>query len=154
MTERHMASGSDQGGGKPRSRLIVAAAILNLCAFYYLLVSSRAKQEDFVLYYVWSWLLRHNFSPYSAASMRIAAERLGIAVGTSNYPPLFLFLFEPLTLLGFGTAFWVWHGINLISLVASLFGLMEKVNRREVRLYAFGLTLLYGPLCVNLFWGQ
>jgi hypothetical protein len=150
-----VANGSGQAGAeKFRARLIIVVAILNLCAFYYLLVSSRAAQDDFVLYYVWSWLLRKNLSPYSAASMQFAAHSLGVAVGTSNYPPLFLLLFEPLTLLNFGIAFRVWHGINLILLVVSLFGLMAKVNRREDRLYVIGLALLYGPLCVNLFWGQ
>lgn len=153
--KRRMANGSGQvGGGKFRARFIIVVAILNLCAFYYLLVSSRATHQDFVLYYVWSWVLRKHLSPYSAASMQFAARSLGVAVVPSNYPPLFLLLFEPLTLLNVGIAFWVWHGINLILLVVSLFGLLAKVNRREDRLYAIGLALLYGPLCVNLFWGQ
>jgi alpha-1,2-mannosyltransferase len=92
-------------------------------------------------------------NPYVPSVMAIA-KQLGVDAMPSNYPPLFLLVFEPLTYLGLNAAFQIWFGLNIILLVAASLMITARMRPLGARLFCVALVLLYGPTTDNLYWGQ
>jgi alpha-1,2-mannosyltransferase len=138
-----------------RAWFLAGVALLNIGALYFLLIGSRARKPDFIIYFVWAWALRHGASPYVAENLKLVGHTLGVPYLVANYPPLFILLFEPMTLLDPVTALWLWQGLNILLLAACLLLLSREFRGRPSDLViASSLALLYGPLSVNLFWAQ
>jgi glycosyl transferase family 87 len=119
---------------------------------------AKAKHEDFSTLYTSAAVLRQGGNPYHA-DLKSSAQRLGLMIGKIEHPgdpPSFLLCFELLTLLQPGPAFWVWTGLNMAALGASLVLLF----RREQGLTAYtiwvivGLVMLYPPVGDHLLWAN
>ncbi len=83
---------------------------------------ARVTRYDFSLYYTSALALRSGIDPYYSN-----LEKLGGPLGlelpdpfTSNYTPLFLVAFEPLTELPIETAYWIWFAVSICSMTAAL----------------------------------
>jgi hypothetical protein len=138
-----------------RAWFLAGVALLNIGALYFLLIGSRARKPDFIIYFVWAWALRHGASPYVAANVKLVGNTLGVPYLVANYPPLFILLFEPMTLLDPVAALWLWQGVNIFLLAACLLLWSREFRGRKSELVIAGsLAVLYGPLSVNLFWAQ
>ncbi len=113
----------------------------------------RAKLPDFSHYYAGAYTLRHGLDPYTT-DFRPLASRLGLDLDVlrhAGYPPTFILLFEPLTLLTPEKAYWTWSAINLALLFWSL-GLLlggQKPLGRPWNYTFWALALLYRPVSLN-----
>ena len=133
---------------------LAALVIFYFGALYYLRIGDRASEIDFGSYYVWAYAARHGINPYLAANVKSLAIRLGVDALTANYPPLFILMVEPLSLLPPQRAFWLWSGINLMFLLISVTMLVSGLEGRQKRVFFGAAALLYGPVTDALFWGQ
>jgi hypothetical protein len=119
-------------------------------------VGFRGDQNDFACYYTWAYAMREGINPYTA-DLRELALKLGLAMdqfARADYPPTFILLLEPLTLVPFTTAYWIWTGLNLAALIWALFLLLGSDSGLRVNTaFALGaLALFYRP--INLYEGQ
>ncbi len=118
----------------------------------------RGDQNDFVCYYIWAAAMRENVNPY-VTDLRETALKFGLAMGheaRADYPPTFVLCLEPLTLLSFKTAYWLWLALNGAALVLVFFLLLGKESGLSVTtgLTLAALAVLYKPFLGNLGWGQ
>ena len=140
----------------PVSILITVAALVY--AFYLLrALPARANKLDFSHYYVSALMMRLGINPY-ATDIKPLASSLGLkvnAITLATYPPTFLLLFEPLTLLSPLPAFWLWSGMGMVFLAMSLCLLLDGLPEHHgLRLSLVGLVILYPPITNNFVWGQ
>lgn len=120
--------------------------------------NGRARQEDFAVYYVTASELRRNVDPYTT-DFTAAARRAGFdihGIRRASEPPTALVLFEPLTLLAPGAAFWTWQAINLASLALALFLLLGPGSglKPAPALTLAALALLYPPVMSHFWFAQ
>jgi hypothetical protein len=155
-------------------RPAVAAALLVLALIYtaYMLVGlkSRVAQFDFSVFYVWSLAFRRGLDPYAArlpvlaASLHLGPGDLQLGVlnpsapdwwryGLNRYPPAFLLLFEPFTLMRPAGAYWTWIGLNVVLLAIALVVLLRELPwAYAISMAALGL--FYHPIKSIFFWAQ
>lgn len=153
------------------SRPAVAAALLVLAlsymAFVLVKLKSRVGQWDFSFYYVWSLAVRRGLDPYSArlpslaATLHLSASDLQLRQRNPSvqgcgpyqftvYPPTFLLLFEPFTLLRPASAYWTWIGLNVVLLGIALVVLLSELPwAYAVSMAALGL--FYHPIEFHFF---
>jgi hypothetical protein len=119
--------------------------------------STRADQIDFSHYYVSALAMRQGIDPYFT-DLKPLAVSLGLDVAEmtiGTYPPTFILCFEPLTLLSPLSAYWLWMGLNVLSLAIALYLLFDSFPKdTELRLAFTGLALLYAPVSENFFYAQ
>ncbi|HUO03760.1 MAG TPA: glycosyltransferase family 87 protein [Candidatus Binataceae bacterium] len=156
-------------------RLIAGAlAALALAYALFMLLGLRARvgHYDFSTFYIWSSALRAGLNPFhshsdvdamvSALHLQSAGLQVTVVEGTKSglpldsYTPIFLLLFEPLTLLGTAGAYWTWTFINAGLFGATLFLLFGRAPRLSTaaKISLASLAILYPPLGQNFFWGQ
>jgi Glycosyltransferase family 87 len=115
----------------------------------------RVGKHDFSEYYLSSLAFRQHCDAYITTLNHLGAQ-LGLQVGDLDraaHPPIFLLLFEPLTLLTPLMAYWVWIALNFVCLMWAI-GLLQSDLSLRVRLFLFPLALLYAPLSSHFHWAQ
>jgi len=118
---------------------------------------SRPNHFDFSIYYASGLAMREHLDPYTT-DLNTIAPQLDLEIEPMHYatdPPTYLLAFEPLTLLPLKQAFWIWEGLNLVALAASLV-LLLKGSGLSVwpALTIVALALLYPPVGEHFFYGQ
>ncbi len=145
-----------------RSWLVAALAAIAAAIHLVKLVHDTYPRKmpglDFSSFYVWAWTLRHNIDPYHTFLMPYAA-RLHVNIGViafADYPPTFLLMFEPLTYLTPWAAYWVWCGITLVLLVASLALLIPTTRSVPIAtaLIVISIAIFYRPLKIHFVFQQ
>ena len=121
-------------------------------------VGWRCDQTDFACYYTWAYAMADGVNPYTS-DLRDEALKLGTAMNKqdrADYPPTFILCLEPLTLLPFATAYWIWTGLNLAALVLSLLLLLGADSGLTASaVFALAaLALFWRPILGNLYMGQ
>jgi hypothetical protein len=107
---------------------------------------SRTFTYDFNHSYVSSRLLREGHNPYRT-SLAIESEKYGFVhtemIPTATNPPSLLWLFAPLTMVPPRAAFWVWVGVEAVSLAIILWLtrhlLRGRFTRRAWRFFCAGV---------------
>ena len=137
-------------------------AILSIAALLYAaggLRNARGfERADFSCYYLWAYAARQNLNPYTinfepiAASMRLRTDGMDHA----DYPPTFILMFEPLTILSPQAAYRVWMGLNLAALIAALVFLLGNDSGLDnrVKIAFAALAFLFYPLRIHFNWAQ
>jgi hypothetical protein len=93
---------------RPYIFVSVSALALLYAGILLLSLGSRARTWDFSHYYVSALAMRQGINPY-ATSLAPLASSLGLdikEIDKATYPPTFILLFEPLTLLAPVSAYW------------------------------------------------
>ncbi len=115
---------------------------------------------DFGAFYAGAWILRQGGSPYpwpQGLGERLAAES-GLVLGLPrlNSLPLWPWLLQPLTLLPFPAAAWLWLLLNLGLLAGCtlLLAQIARITGPGRLLILFGLVLTFGPVTLSLTLGQ
>ncbi len=117
---------------------------------------------DFAAFYAGAWALRHGLSPYpwpQGLGERLAAEAsldLSLGLPILNSFPLWPWLLQPLTLLPFPQAAWLWLLFHLLLLAWASRELARwaRVPPGWPRGILYGLVLTFGPVTLNLTLGQ
>ncbi|HEY6420966.1 MAG TPA: glycosyltransferase family 87 protein [Candidatus Binataceae bacterium] len=113
---------------------------------------------DFCAYYGSALAFRRGVNPYAADIGTIERE-----FGMSNDipphatdPPAFILAFEPFTLLSPHVGYWVWAGLNLVTLLWALVVLLGKRSglSTTAALGLAALALLYGPVAWHFYFAQ
>lgn len=137
-------------------------AILSAAALWYAADGLRTargfERADFSSYYIWAYAARHNLNPYTvdfepiAASLHLRTEGMDHA----DYPPTFILMFEPLTLLSARTAYHVWIGLNAGALVLGLMLLLGGDSRLDfrIKIALAALAILFYPVRIHFNWAQ
>lgn len=137
-------------------------AILSVMALWYAVDGLRTARgfdrADFSCYYLWARAARENRNPYTvdfepmAAALHLHTDGMDHA----DYPPTFILLFEPLTLLSPRSAYRVWTGLNVAALAAALLLLLGGDSGLDLRLKLAlaALAILYYPIRIHFNWGQ
>jgi hypothetical protein len=148
---------------RPTARLKVALSLAILAAGFAVLIVSSVKHRDrfdqvsMSEFYAWSSELRAGGDPWLATHDPAYREIPGARhVGHCNYPPAFLFAFEPLTILPIQTAYWIWQAMIVVSLVGATFLVVCELNPPETHYYALavGAVLLYPEVYGMLYESQ
>ena len=141
--------------GRIAIALFVAGALF--AGHLLLAMNRRATTLDFSHYYISALLMRKGQDPY-ITDIKPVASALGLTVQNitlATYPPTFLLLFEPLTLLVPVAAYWVWSAMGIGFLALTLYLLLDGLPREpSFRLFLIALVLLYPPISNNFYWGQ
>jgi hypothetical protein len=112
---------------------------------------------DFNHYYTAALALRLGSNPYITAFDALARsfglELSGLDI--ENQTPTFLLYFEPLTRLRPYTAYWIWVGISLTSLVVALYLLVRETSFDTRQALLFGaLLFLYPPVYEHFYFAN
>jgi len=142
-----------------RSPLVAIAAIV-AAAIRLFWILRRVLPEpalDFSNFYLWAWAIRHNIDPYGP-DLTPYADRLGISITPiphSNYPPTFLLAFEPFSWMAPWTAYWVWAGLTVVLLIASVTLILAEKNFRwpEI-LIVTSFAIVYRPVFTHFIYLQ
>ena len=139
------------------------AAALCVCALLYVaawlhILPRRAIHTDFSQFYVSALLMRNHQDTYNT-DIHAAGAALGLDtanIDQANYPPTFLMMFEPLTLLRPRAAFWLWTAINACALAIALWMLLRPAARYGPRLIVSmtALALIYPPVTNHFYYSQ
>ncbi|HOU13855.1 MAG TPA: glycosyltransferase family 87 protein [Anaerolineae bacterium] len=135
--------------------LHLGTAILRLKTFF-----PYPKLLDFSAFYAAALALRSGFSPYSYPADWLQHIRVIKAIPflppPIYNPPFWPWLLQPLTLVDFPTAAWLWLGLNLTLLVwgASMLARLAGYQGKKVLAAAFILTVTFGPVFLDLTLGQ
>lgn len=139
------------------------AVVLCACALIYLaawlrILPKRAIHSDFSQFYVSALLMRNHQDTYNTDIHSVGAS-LGLDtanIAQANYPPTFLMIFEPLTLLQPRAAFWSWTAINVVALAISLWMLLRPAEKYGTRLIVsmIALALIYPPVTNHFYYSQ
>jgi len=139
-----------------------ASIVISVGALIYAVIllralPARANGLDFSHYYASALMMRTGLNPYTD-DIKPLASSLGLEVGAitlSTYPPTFLLLLEPLTLLFPPAAYGLWTALSLVCLAITLYLLLDDLPKDyRLRLSLVGLVILYPPITNNLVWGQ
>lgn len=109
-----------------QNRLIdVGAGVIVVLSLWKIVavLPQQAREFDYAHFYTWSNMLREGHNPYTQLSPEEYTQhgfRFQPETPSATFPPVLLRLFSPLTLLTPRTAFVVWVGAQLASLVAVL----------------------------------
>ena len=138
--------------------IICAAGLAFLVITIVTDLQSGAQHADYNVYYTSAFALRHNLDPYQIDINRFGA-RFGFwpsALERAPDTPTFILCFEPLTVLGPVSAYWVWFAIQVLALAAALLvlvgppGALGAKDRIAVALFA----LAYPPIANNFLFAQ
>lgn len=162
--ERRSDNAAARGPGVSSERTSnLWAALLCVCALAYVaawvrILPSRAKNTDFSQFYVSALLMRNHQDTYNTDIHTLGAS-LGLDTANidhANYPPTFLMIFEPLTLLRPRAAFWAWTAINGAALAISLWILLRPVAKYGTRAVVsmIALALIYPPVTNHFYYSQ
>jgi hypothetical protein len=156
LTATNSTSSSDR-----RSNLL--AAMLCICALMYVaawlrILPDRETHTDFSQFYVSALLMRNHQDTYNTDIHAIgAAFGLDTAnIEQANYPPTFLMMFEPLTLVRPRSAFWIWTFVNVVALAISLWMLLRPAAKYGTRIVVsmLALSLIYPPVTNHFYYSQ
>lgn len=115
------------------------------------------NQIDFSHYYVSALAMRQGVDPYTT-DLKPLAVSLGLDIAEMNhatYPPTFVLLFEPLTLLSPLAAYGLWFAMNIGFLATALYLLFDGLpGDTDLRLALLGLAILYPPITYNFEYAQ
>src|SRR5579885_2758580 len=113
-----------------RIRRLVVLAALAAGAYQLYLITWHFRLKtvslDFSLFYASSLAMREHGGPYWVDLRPIAAQA-GVNLGPvryATYPPTFIWLMEPLTMLSPLAAYWTWTAFSAVLLIASLYLLL------------------------------
>jgi Glycosyltransferase family 87 len=141
-------------------RLLTLAIWIVVLIRYAILIaglSSRTTQYDFSLYYTSALALRSGIDPYFF-NLAHLGRPLGLALPdpfTSNYTPLFVAAFEPLTRFSVDTAYWLWFAISTCALIAALTILFAEYEiSGTARLIMLGLFMLFPGVTAHFQFAQ
>jgi hypothetical protein len=115
---------------------------------------------DFSSYYVGAWSMRLGLSPYdrSPELLEMLSEQHGLAdnIALHHSPPLWAWLLQPLTLLRFAVAAWIWLGmlIGVLLLCTRLLLRLAGYSGWKPFLLVFLSALTFGPTFLSLTIGQ
>jgi len=139
------------------------AAVLCICALLYVaawmrILPRRAIHTDFSQFYVSALMMRNHQDTYNT-DIHAAGAVLGLDtanIDQANYPPTFLMMFEPLTLLRPRAAFWLWTAINAGALAISLWMLLRPAAKYGARFIVSmtALALIYPPVTNHFYYSQ
>jgi Glycosyltransferase family 87 len=156
LTATNSTSSSDR-----RSNLL--AAMLCICALMYVaawlrILPDRETHTEFSQFYVSALLMRNHQDTYNTDIHAIgAAFGLDTAnIEQANYPPTFLMMFEPLTLVRPRSAFWIWTFVNVVALAISLWMLLRPAAKYGTRIVVsmLALSLIYPPVTNHFYYSQ
>jgi len=140
-------------------RVIVLAAIV-VGAYELYLIAWRFRMNtvslDFSLFYTSSLAMREHGGPYWV-DLRPLASRVGVNLGPvmyATYPPTFIWLMEPLTLLPPWAAYWTWTAISSVLLIASLFLLLADEAPAHFAAIFAALAIYYRPTAIEFHFAQ
>jgi hypothetical protein len=139
------------------------AVVLCACALVYVtawirILPRRVIHTDFSQFYVSALLMRNHQDTYNTNIHSVGAS-LGLDtanIDQANYPPTFLMIFEPLTLLRPRAAFWSWTAINVCALAIALWMLLRPFAKYGTRLIVsmVALALIYPPVTNHFYYSQ
>ncbi len=139
------------------------AVVLCACALVYVtawirILPRRVIHTDFSQFYVSALLMRNHRDTYNTDIHSVGAS-LGLDtanIDQANYPPTFLMIFEPLTLLRPRAAFWSWTAINVCALAIALWMLLRPAAKYGTRLIVslIALALIYPPVTNHFYYSQ
>jgi hypothetical protein len=162
------------------------AGLLVVCTIAYvvmLLFQMRGGEHhmDFSAFYVWGDALRHGIDPYSTSLISFA-DKHGMSLGCchenaapalqmptfgknrdyhccfdrSDYPPLWVACWMPVSYLSAFSAYWLWQGVQFFSLAALLYLLVGADRGLTVtaRLVLASLGALFYPVYQNISFNQ
>lgn len=115
---------------------------------------------DFSAFYASAWALAHGLSPYGLSDellQRIQRETaLAFRPPPIYNPPVWPWLLQPLTLLDFPAAAFVWLAINLglLAWIAASLARLAGYQDWRARVLVFLLALTFGPVFLDLTLGQ
>ena len=129
---------------------IVWIAVLGAFAAMLFGLRTRRNQLDFSHYYTSAMALRAGQDPYTADLTPYAAKAgLDIAhINHADYPPTFLLCSELLTFFPAPIAYWIWIGVSVIALGATLRLLLSELARGDAMMawMLAALALMYPPI--------
>ncbi len=135
--------------------LHLATAILRLKTFF-----PYPKLLDFSAFYAAALALRSGFSPYSYPADWLqhiqAIKAIPFLPPPIYNPPFWPWLLQPLTLVSFPIAAWLWVGLNLALLVwiASMLMRLAGCRGKKALALIFVVTVTFGPVFLDLTLGQ
>lgn len=115
---------------------------------------------DFAAFYVGASALREGRSPYGLDDEWVTSLRelkaIAFTPPRTYNPPIWLWMLQPLTVLSFPTAAWVWLALNLLALGWGALALRDISGHQGWLAWAvvFGLTVTFGPVFLDLTLGQ
>ncbi len=131
--------------------IALAAAVARMFHIVWILRPPNV-QLDFSSYYVWSSMMRDGLNPYRLPAYPYAMAQ-GVLTGTvlrANYPPSFILMMEPLTLLKPWAACWTWCILSVLLLAATLVVLMRKKGLPVSAALVIGaLATIYRPVQIH-----
>ncbi len=139
------------GPGFPVKLIVAGATVFYLGLLCYF-ARGQIRQNDFAIYYAWAYAARQGINPYNFSSLLPMRHALGLHVVVANYPPPFILILEPFTLIEEPTAFWLWSGLSLTLLVITARMLASELN--QAPFYLLGFVLFFGPVADTLYWGN
>ncbi len=132
--------------------IIFACATVFYLGLLSYFVRGQVRKNDFAVYYAWAYAARHGINPYNFSKLLPLRGALGLHVVVANYPPPFILILEPFTLLEEPTAFWLWSALSLMLLVITARMLAAELNQSSF--YLLPLVLFFGPVADTLYWGN
>ncbi len=131
---------------------LVAAAVI--CVSLY---GNRARysRADFRQYYSWWSEFRAGVDPWLPEASPEQVTRGGI--GFCDWTPAYVTFLSPFALLPQRAAYWLWQGLQLAALLASLVMLLREMRPRPhstITVLAIALALLYPPVHATLHGAQ
>ncbi len=130
-------------------------AVLRLKTFF-----PYPKLLDFSAFYAAAVALRSGLSPYSFSADWLqhiqVTKNIPFRPPTIYNPPFWPWLLQPLTLVNFPTAAWLWVGLNVALLVwsASMLAQLAGYRGKKALAVAFILAVTFGPVFLDLTLGQ
>ena len=158
---------------------VCTAAYLLMLLFQ---MRGRENLMDFSTFYVWGDALRHGIDPYSTSLVSFADQR-GMSLGCchenaayaldspttpgplyrshccydrSDYPPLFVACWMPVSYLSAHAAYWLWAGFQFFALAALLYLLIgaDRSLSTATRVSLASLGALFYPVYQNMYLAQ
>jgi alpha-1,2-mannosyltransferase len=120
-----------------------------------------ARMKDFAGVYTAAWAMRHGLSPYAPPpadmleTLRVE-QQLAVAPSPMLATPLWPWLFQPLTVMSFPLAAWLWL-VGLLVLVgwsAIRLARIAGCTARRDAMAAALLVVTFGPVVLSLTLGQ
>ncbi len=129
---RYLSNGEDTLYGKVALSVAILAIALVIGHTLYVF-RFRYHEMAFDLYYLWTKRFSSGINPFRA-------------LPHCNYPPSFLILLSPLTLLSQQSAYWIWQAIQVAAFFLSVFMMLREIAPLTV----LHLTIVLGVLALLL----
>jgi glycosyl transferase family 87 len=114
-SNRHLSNGGNTLYEKVALSVAILAMALVIADTLYVF-RFRYHEMAFDLYYLWTKRFSSGINPFRAPPH-------------CNYPPSFLILLSPLTLLSQQSAYWIWQAIQVAAFFLSVFMMLREIAR-------------------------